>query len=222
WRRTSGGRRTFPPNGTSPPAPRLRRLGAVGLDRHSCRRQHHRKRRAPPGDRRASVFLLLHRHLAFGDFLHGDGEWLTGEGMDLGRHILADSATQLVEIGVDLPGPAGGNDYGGESVADLVDYLFDFHGWHEGSVLFERWNTQTTGAAAFRAAPVGSSANFDFDTATPGGCRLRDPQVEYPIFEMRIHAVRLHLSGKQQAIVELTCLACASTQNPNPFPFLAF
>src|SRR3970040_800073 len=47
--------------------------------------------------------------------------------MHLGWHEFAKADTELVEITVDLTGPAGGDDDGGEPVADLVDYLFDLH-----------------------------------------------------------------------------------------------
>ena len=43
--------------------------------------------------------------LVGGDLLEGDGERLAGHGGDLRRHVGAEALAELVEVGVDLPGP---------------------------------------------------------------------------------------------------------------------
>jgi len=48
--------------------------------------------------------------------------------VDLGRDELTVPDSELVEIAVDLAGPAGRDDDCREAIADLGDDLFDLHG----------------------------------------------------------------------------------------------
>jgi hypothetical protein len=50
----------------------------------------------------------------------------------LRRHELPISDSELVEIAVDLPGPARCHDDRGETVTDLIDDVFELHDSFEG------------------------------------------------------------------------------------------
>ena len=71
--------------------------------------------------------------LAGGDLLQGDRQRLAGHRGHLRRHDGAQAFAQLVEVGVDLPAPHGGQAHQGELRIDPIEQILD--GWlHHGGV----------------------------------------------------------------------------------------